>query len=86
MWTQRTHTLQDSWRPVPGARLAATFGAGSGGVRAARAEPLPRGYGASPYAGGASPVEALQSQVALQEKLRKVRSTFADIRRHVGYD
>ena len=32
MWTQRTHTLQDSWRPVPGARLAATFGAGSGGA------------------------------------------------------
>ena len=32
VWTQRTHTLQDSWRPVPGARLAATFGAGSGGA------------------------------------------------------
>ena len=32
------------------------------------------------------PVEALQSQMALQEKLRKVRSTFADLRRQVGYD
>ena len=32
VWTQRTHTLQDSWRPVPGARLAATFGTGSGGA------------------------------------------------------
>lgn len=28
VWTQRTHTLQDSWRPVPGAGLDATFGAG----------------------------------------------------------
>lgn len=32
------------------------------------------------------PAEALQSQMALQEKLRKVRSTFADIRRQVGYE
>ena len=32
----------------------------------------------------ASPMEALQSQMALQEKLRKVRSQFADIRTQVG--
>ena len=28
VWTARTHTLQDSWRPVPGLDLDATFGAG----------------------------------------------------------
>ena len=34
----------------------------------------------------ASRAEALQSQNALQEKLKKVRNTFNDIRRQVGYD
>ena len=33
----------------------------------------------------AMPAEALQSQTALQEKLKRVRNTFADIRRQVGY-
>ena len=37
---------------------------------------------AQPYA---TPAEALQSQTALQEKLKRVRNTFADIRRQVGY-
>ena len=30
VWTQRTHTLQDSWRPVPGLDLHATFAADEG--------------------------------------------------------
>ena len=32
-----------------------------------------------------TPADALQSQTALQEKLKRVRNTFADIRRQVGY-
>ena len=34
VWTQRTHTLQDSWRPVPGLDLDFTFGAGEAGAGA----------------------------------------------------
>ena len=45
-----------------------------------------RSSSASSTGSPGAPTEALQSQVALQEKLRKVRSTFADIRRQVGYE
>jgi hypothetical protein len=32
-----------------------------------------------------SPIEALQSQMALREKLKRVRQTFSDIRQDLGY-
>ena len=44
VWTQRTHTLQDSWRPVPGVDLHATFAADEGV--------------AGTFAGGAGPADA----------------------------
>ena len=56
VWTQRTHTLQDSWRPVPGLDLHATLaadegvagtsagGAFAGALAAVRVHPAARGW------------------------------------------
>ena len=64
-------------QPYAQPRLASSGGTSPGAHRSSSPRAPP------PSAGS---VEALQSQSALQEKLRKVRSTFADIRRQVGYD
>ena len=73
-----------------GGAAAADGGVGNDRGSGAGGSPLGAAWRAgalstSADASAASPVEALQSQIALQEKLRKVRATFAGIRRQVGH-
>ena len=77
----RSPSLATAWVPPTGDEVMRAGGSPYTGSRS-RSSP-----GNASATNGHSPVAPmLESQSALQEKLRKVRATFADIRKQVGYD